>query len=34
MNENSFYVPVGQGTEASLFRWLQGAEIPIHDIVK
>lgn len=31
MTENSFYVPVGQGTEVSLIKWLQDAEIPIHD---
>ena len=27
INENSFYTPVGNGTECSLIRWLQDAEI-------
>ena len=31
MTKNSFYVPVGQGTEVSLIKWLQDAEIPIHE---
>jgi magnesium-transporting ATPase (P-type) len=34
MDENAFYVPVGNGTEVSLLRWLQGAEIPVHTIIK
>ena len=34
MTEDSLYEPVGNGTEASLFRWLQGAELPVHDIIK
>jgi magnesium-transporting ATPase (P-type) len=29
INENAFYVPVGNGTECSLIRWLQGNEIPV-----
>lgn len=33
MDENSFYVPVGNGTEVSLIKWLQAAEIPVHDIM-
>ena len=33
MDENSFYVPVGCGTEVSLIKWLQSAEIPVHDIM-
>jgi len=33
MDENSFYVPVGNGTEVSLIKWLQEAEIPVHDIM-
>lgn len=31
MTENSFYVPVGNGTEVSLIKWLQNAEIPVHE---
>ena len=31
MSENSFYVPVGQGTEVSLIKWLQDAEIAVHE---
>jgi len=33
MTENSFYVPVGNGTEVSLLKWLQAAEIPVHEIM-
>ena len=33
MTENSFYIPVGQGTEVSLIKWLQDAEIPVHEIM-
>ena len=31
MTENSFYLPVGNGTEVSLLKWLQKAEIAIHE---
>lgn len=31
MSENSFYIPVGNGTEVSLIKWLQDAEVPVHD---
>jgi len=34
MTAESTYEPVGNGTETSLFRWLQGADLPTHDIVK
>lgn len=34
MSENSFYIPVGQGTEVSLIKWLQGAEIPVHETMQ
>lgn len=34
MDDNAFYVPVGNGTEVSLLKWLQGAEIPVHLIIK
>ena len=33
MTKNSFYVPVGNGTEVSLIKWLQDAEIPVHDVM-
>lgn len=33
MDDNSFYVPKGNGTEVSLIRWLQGAEIPVHEVM-
>ena len=33
MSKNSFYIPVGQGTEVSLIKWLQAAEIPVHEIM-
>ena len=33
MTENSFYIPVGNGTEVSLLKWLQKAEIPIHEVM-
>ena len=33
MTENSFYVPIGNGTEVSLIKWLQDAEIPVHDVM-
>ena len=31
MTENSFYEAVGNGTEVSLIKWLQDAEIPVHE---
>jgi magnesium-transporting ATPase (P-type) len=34
MNENAFYIPVGNGTEVSLLKWLQRAEIPVHALIK
>lgn len=33
MTDNSFYVPIGNGTEVSLIKWLQDAEIPVHDVM-
>lgn len=33
MTENSFYEPVGNGTEVSLIKWLQEAEIPVHTVM-
>ena len=34
MTENSFYIPVGNGTEVSLIKWLQDAEIPVHEFMQ
>jgi Ca2+ transporting ATPase len=34
MTENSFYVPIGNGTEVSLLKWLQDAEIPVHEMMQ
>ena len=34
MDEYAYYVPVGNGTETSLLRFLQDADVPIHDIIK
>ena len=34
MTENSFYVPVGNGTETSLIRWLQEADVPVHEKIR
>lgn len=33
MNENAFYIPKGNGTDVSLLKWLQEAEIPVHEYV-
>lgn len=33
MTDNSFYVPIGNGTEVSLIKWLQDAEIPVHEVM-
>lgn len=33
MTENSFYVPVGNGTEVSLIKWLQNAEVAVHEVM-
>lgn len=34
MNENAFYVPVGNATEVSLCKFLQDAEIPVHEMIR
>lgn len=34
MNEDAFYVPVGNSTEVSLFKFLQDAEFPVHEIIR
>jgi hypothetical protein len=34
MDEQALYVPVGNGTEVGLIKFLQDAEIPVHEIIK
>jgi magnesium-transporting ATPase (P-type) len=34
MDDKAFYVPVGNGTETGFIRFLQDAEIPVHDLIK
>jgi magnesium-transporting ATPase (P-type) len=34
MDDKAFYVPVGNPTEVGLIKFLQDAEIPVHDIVR
>jgi Ca2+ transporting ATPase len=34
MNDEAYYEPVGNGTEVGLIKFLQDAEIPVHDIIK
>lgn len=34
MNDKAFYEPVGNGTEVGLIKFLQDAEIPVHDLIK
>lgn len=34
MDDKAFYVPVGNGTETGFLKFLQDAEIPIHDLIK
>lgn len=34
MTDDSLYKPVGNGTDVSLFKWLQDADIPVHDIIQ
>lgn len=31
MDDKAFYVPVGNGTETGFIKFLQDAEIPVHD---
>ena len=33
MTENSFYIPVGNGTEVSLIMRLKNADVPVHGIL-
>ena len=34
MNDQAQYCPVGNGTEVGLIKFLQDAEVPVHDIIK
>lgn len=34
MTDNAFYFPKGNGTDVSMLKWLQDAEIPIHEYVQ
>jgi magnesium-transporting ATPase (P-type) len=34
MDEHAYYVPTGNGTEVGLIRFLQDAEVPVHEIIK
>jgi hypothetical protein len=34
MDDKAFYVPVGNPTEVGFLKFLQDAEIPIHDDIK
>lgn len=34
MDEHAYYIPVGNGTEVGFIRFLQDAEVPVHDIIK
>jgi len=33
ITDDAFYVPVGNGTEVSLLKWLQKADIPVHKLI-
>lgn len=34
MNDQAYFIPVGNGTEVGLIKFLQDAELPVHDIIK
>jgi len=34
MSDKAFYEPVGNGTEVGLIKFLQEAEIPVHEVIK
>lgn len=34
MNDQALYVPVGNGTEVGFIKFLQEAEVPVHEIIK
>lgn len=33
MDDKAYYVPVGQGTEVGLIKFLQDAEVPVHELI-
>ena len=33
MADNALYIPVGNGTEVGLVKFLQDAEVPVHEII-
>jgi magnesium-transporting ATPase (P-type) len=34
MDDRAYYVPVGNGTDVGMIKFLQDAEVPVHDIIK
>ena len=34
MDDKAFYVPVGNGTDVGMIKFLQDAEVAVHDIIK
>jgi magnesium-transporting ATPase (P-type) len=34
MDDKAFYVPVGNGTDVGMIKFLQDADVPVHDIIK
>lgn len=34
MDNKAFYKPVGNNTEVALLKFLQDAEIPVHDLIR
>lgn len=34
MNDEAFYVPVGNGTDVGMIKFLQDADVAVHDIIK
>jgi delta 1-pyrroline-5-carboxylate dehydrogenase len=33
MDDKAYYVPVGNGTETSFIKFLQDAELPVHELI-
>jgi magnesium-transporting ATPase (P-type) len=34
MDDEAFYVPVGNGTDVGMIKFLQDADVPVHEIIK
>jgi len=34
MDDHAYYVPVGNSTETGLIKFLQDAQIPVHEVIK